>query len=129
MPPWHKCQTVNRTHTTDSDSEPHKSRYGVAPAVRVPGGFLACTHEVSPDTALGRTYLHRFVLVDDAFSLAAASEPFFLAERGIEFAAGLLAGEDRDELLLAFGVRDASAFVVRLSLGAVLGSLRELGGA
>ena len=102
---------------------------GGTQAVRVPGGFLACTHEVSLDPALGRTYLHRFVLVDDALSLAAASEPFFLADRGIEFAAGLLAGEDRDDLLLSYGVRDANAFVARLSLREVLGSLREPGGA
>lgn len=99
---------------------------GGTQAVRVPGGFLTATHEVSLAPGLGRTYLHRFLLVDEGFTPRGATEPFFLLERGIEFAAGLLADPGRDELLLSFGVRDATAAIARLSLAAVLSRLREL---
>ncbi len=99
---------------------------GGTQAVPVPGGFLTATHEVAVAPGVGRTYLHRFLLVDDAFVPRAVTEPFHLVERGVEFAAGLLPDPGRDELLLSFGSKDRSAHLVRLPLGGTLASLRDL---
>lgn len=58
-------------------------------------------------------YVHRFLLFDSKWKLAASSPDFFLQHRGIEFCAGI-ARIDRG-YVLAYGVNDGAASLMWLS--------------
>lgn len=69
-------------------------------------GYLCLTHDVSfSDHA--RTYLHRFVKLNDDFCIESMTEPFYFMRRGIEFCAGL--ATDGDKLVASFSVDDSRA--------------------
>jgi glycosyltransferase involved in cell wall biosynthesis len=86
------------------------------------GQWLYVTHEVVHAGKRDRIYLHRFVLLDDAFRVAAVSPTFYFEQKGIEFCAGLT--RHGDDLLLSYGVADASAHVMRVSEQSVLDFVR-----
>jgi glycosyltransferase involved in cell wall biosynthesis len=87
------------------------------------GGHLFVVHEVDRSERAAQ-YLHRFVLLDERFALAAISRPFTFAAERVEFCAGMaLRGGD---LVLSFGVSDAAAGLAVVALGEVLGLLDSL---
>jgi predicted GH43/DUF377 family glycosyl hydrolase len=78
--------------------------------------WLALIHEVAEDDGK-RIYEHRFVEFDSeaSWAITGISMPFaFLETRAIEFAAGLARRGDR--LVASFGVRDAEAWIVELTV-------------
>ena len=80
------------------------------------GIWMAIVHEVAQDGPR-RIYEHRFVEFDEAadWQIVAVSPPFAIREhRSIEFCAGLAVKGLR--LVASFGVRDAEAWLVELSL-------------
>jgi hypothetical protein len=84
------------------------------------GRWLALIHEVAL-SGEARVYEHRFVLFDETrdFAIVGVSPIFYFRRaRGIEFAAGLARHGDR--LVASFGVHDAEAWLVELSLEALL---------
>ena len=83
------------------------------------GRRLALVHEVADDAG-GRIYEHRFVLFhEDGWRIVGWSPAFAFRElRTIEFAAGL--ARTGDQLVATFGVRDAEAWMVEMSLAEVL---------
>lgn len=104
-----------------------------APAPRLAAGFrggsqlvplgggiwLALAHEVAEDEGR-RIYEHRFVSFDEAagWAIVGVSLPFaFLEQRAIEFAAGLAMKGGR--LVASFGVRDAEAWLVEMTVAEV----------
>ena len=97
---------------------------GGSGAVRSGDGWLYAVHEAVLPGPDERQYLHRFVLLGDDFRVRAASDPFRLVHRGIEFAAGLARDEATGRLVLSFGVEDRRACLGFLDEAAVLASLR-----
>ena len=86
---------------------------GGSQGVTTEDGYLFVIHEVDHSEHTLR-YLHRFVLVNDAFALAAVSRPFTFTSDRIEFCAGMARRDS--ELVLSFGVSDAAAGLATLSL-------------
>jgi tetratricopeptide (TPR) repeat protein len=84
-------------------------------------GWLFVVHDVVFHGS-GRIYLHRFVLLNEAFALIAMSDLFYFERLGIEFCAGLARVEDR--LIASYAVNDGSARLAVFSLQRVLGLLR-----
>lgn len=93
------------------------------------GHYLGVVHEsvdFPPGTVPRRVYQHRFIELSDDYPspyLTRISEPFSFHGRGIEFAAGMvLLGED---LVISYGVNDATAWLLRLPLEQALGMMKE----
>ena len=94
-------------------------------------GYLFLIHEV---TFFGtqRVYSHRFIHMTSAITkngdrrwdITSLSCPFYFREMGIEFAAGLAV--DGDDIVASFGVRDAEAWLVRMSADQVATQLVPL---
>lgn len=74
------------------------------------GGWLAVTHEAAGSYG-GKVYTHRLAWFDAKGALAAASRPFILRQRGIEFVAGLSWMGDGRRLVISFGVNDAESWL------------------
>ena len=95
------------------------------------GGYLFLVHEV---TFFGtqRVYSHRFIHLtssttksgDRRWDITSLSCPFYFREMGIEFAAGL--ATDGNDIVASFGVRDAEAWLVRMSADQVTKQLVPL---
>jgi glycosyltransferase involved in cell wall biosynthesis len=68
-------------------------------------GWLCVTHEVTwrPE----RIYMHRFIKLDREMRVVAITDPFYFANVGIEFCAGL--ARDGEKIIASFGINDASA--------------------
>ena len=96
---------------------------GGSPGVRLDDGWLFLGHVSAQFQGAGRTYLHRFVKLDEDLAVVGISEPFRFIHDGIEFAAGLVRERDRERLILSFGVRDAEAWVGRIDLADALAML------
>jgi hypothetical protein len=88
--------------------------------------YLAMIHEAVdlPGSIPARVYQHRFVEFDfSGYEIQRISLPFSFHGRGLEFAAGMvLVGDD---LIISYGVGDASAWLLRLPLERALGMLKE----
>lgn len=123
------CRARDHVATVQSDGKEWVVK-GHCPAPVLAGGFrggsqlvpvgrgiwLAIVHEVAQDGPR-RIYEHRFVEFDEAagWQIVAVSQPFaFREQRAIEFCAGLAVKGLR--LVASFGVRDAEAWLVELSL-------------
>jgi tetratricopeptide (TPR) repeat protein len=94
-------------------------------------GYLFLVHEVTFfDTR--RVYSHRFIHLTSSvtktgerrWDITSMSCPFYFRELGIEFAAGL--ATDGEDLVASFGVRDAEAWLVRMSADHVAAQLVPL---
>jgi SAM-dependent methyltransferase len=66
----------------------------------------------------GRVYTHRWVWFDSVWRLAKLSAPFFLQERGIEFAGGL--AQRGDDLVISYGLWDREAWLATVPVAEVL---------
>jgi predicted GH43/DUF377 family glycosyl hydrolase len=93
---------------------------GGSQGVPLDDGWLFAVHEVDPAGRALR-YLHRFVLLDARFELAAVSAPFTFTSDRVEFCAGM--ARRGDELVLSFGVSDAAAGLAVLPVEEALASL------
>ena len=82
---------------------------GGSQAIPLDGGHLCLIHEPVERGDSGRLYRHRWVWFDERWQLARLSAPFFLQERGIEFAAGL--ARRGDDLIISYGVWDRDAWI------------------
>lgn len=130
----YSCWEAGRTaFAADVDDRWHVTLLGESPAIArgwrggsqvINAGdnrWLALVHEVAADDGR-RIYEHRFVLFDDGCDIVGWSPPFAFREtRTIEFAAGL--ARRGDQLVATFGVRDAEAWMVEMSLAEVLGMI------
>lgn len=94
---------------------------GGSQVIPIDGGWIYLTHEVV-FSGKKRTYLHRFVALDDDLRLTGVTNPFWFRERTIEFVAGL--ARDGNRLCVSFGWRDSEAFIAELDLDAVLRAMR-----
>ena len=82
------------------------------------GAWLSLAHDMR--YVQGRKfYWHLFYAVDSTGRMLAQSEPFKLAENGIEFAAGLAWG-DGERVMISFGVDDMECRLGETSLAAIL---------
>jgi tetratricopeptide (TPR) repeat protein len=99
---------------------------GGSQAVRIAGGWLYVTHEVAWRQDQRRLYLHRFVTLDDEFTVRGFTEPFYFRNQGIEFAAGLGYDPRRGQLVVSFGCHDREAHLAFVDAASVLGRLRPL---
>ncbi|HTW98483.1 MAG TPA: glycosyltransferase, partial [Acidimicrobiales bacterium] len=96
---------------------------GGTPGVRIGNGWIFLVHECVWMPGGRRRYPHRFVILGDDLTVKVVSRPFFFLDRTIEFAAGMAA--DGEDLVVSFGVGDASAWCARLPLGALLEALHR----
>lgn len=78
-------------------------------------GLLAVVHEAHVGADGLRTYWHRFARFEKDGELIALTAPFVFLDRQIEFCAGLAWHPDHKDLMVSFGVRDAEAWVARVS--------------
>ena len=99
---------------------------GGSQVIDIRGERLALIHEAIdlPGANPARVYQHRFVSFHRTGTwIERISDPFCFHGRGIEFAAGMvLTGDD---LIISYGVGDASAWLLRLPLEQALGMLRS----
>lgn len=122
-------QLVVDSSTTGPPSATHFR--GGSQGVPFNDGYLFLIHEV---TFFGtqRVYSHRFIHMtsgimksgDRRWDITSLSCPFYFREMGIEFAAGLAV--DGDDIVASFGVRDAEAWLVRMSANQVAKQLVPL---
>lgn len=104
-----RCEPLSgRTHVARETEGPEIATgfRGGSQGVAVHGGHLFAVHEVNADEQALR-YLHRLVLLDQRFELAAISPAFTFTTDRVEFCAGM--ARRGDELVLSFGVSDAAA--------------------
>ena len=93
----------------------------LVPHPKAPGLWWAIVHEVAVSQGR-RVYEHRFVAFDEEadWKIVRVSPPFaFLETRSIEFCAGLCVNDD-ESLMASFGVRDAEAWLARISIDDVV---------
>ncbi len=109
------------SYTTTGDLT-HGRLRGGSQLIAVPGGYLCVVHDVSWPGNNTRVYLHRFVLLSDAYKIISMTDPFYFQKRGIEFCAGL--AYDGRKLVASFGVDDSSAHFGIFSLESVMRALR-----
>jgi glycosyltransferase involved in cell wall biosynthesis len=90
---------------------------GSSQLIQFMDGWLAVIHEVNEMPGAGeRSYLHRFVFFDRAFTIKRWSRQFYLQRRGIEFVAGLCWHPDKRRLVISWGAnRDSEAWVGTIS--------------
>lgn len=86
-------------------------------------GFLFVVHEAVAAGG-GRSYSHRFVLLDETYRLSAYSPRFRFVHPGVEFCAGL--AQHGQDLVLTFGVGDRAAGIAVVPSAEVLGLLDEV---
>lgn len=107
---------------------------GGSQVVKVPDGYLCLVHDVTFDGGNSRTYLHRFVLLDDKLSVTKMSPLFYFKKRGIEFCAGLAfdpaptpfhVTQTHGRLIASFGVDDCSAWFAEFDYANVIAALSE----
>jgi glycosyltransferase involved in cell wall biosynthesis len=90
---------------------------GGSQAIPFKCGYLAVVHEASVDpTNNKRTYWHRFARFNSEMELVCLSLPFVFFDRQIEFCCGVAYCPNRNNLILSFGVRDAEAWVAKVSI-------------
>lgn len=90
---------------------------GGSQAIPFKNGYIAVVHEASVDpTNNKRTYWHRFAWFNKDMDLRRVSLPFVFFDRQIEFCCGLAYHPDRNSLIISFGVRDAEAWVAKVSI-------------
>lgn len=102
-----------------------ENQRGGSPLIPFDDGWLFVAHEVSHDTGR-RTYLHRFILLDEGLRLKAVTEPFYFRTPSVEFCSGLLAWPTADKLLVSFGSLDSEAYLGVFEAAAVRQSLRRV---
>lgn len=95
---------------------------GGSQGIRVNGYYLFLLHEVA-EHADGRHYYHRFLALDGDLCFAALSPAFYLQHKGIEFVAGLCADKNNEDLVIAWGYKDAEARLSRFPLSKVMALL------
>lgn len=100
----------------------HGRLRGGSQAVRVDDGWIFVVHDVALPGG-GRTYLHRFGLLNDKLELVAMTDPFYFERLGIEFCAGL--ARCGSQLVASYAVNDGSARFGIFDLVAVRDGLRE----
>jgi glycosyltransferase involved in cell wall biosynthesis len=98
---------------------------GGGPLLPWDAGWLAVLHEAK-DTAHGREYAHRFVVLAADGVARSASDPFCFRKPGVEFAAGLAFNHDDSEVVVSFGAEDSMAWIATVPAGAVRALLRPL---
>jgi tetratricopeptide (TPR) repeat protein len=99
---------------------------GGSQAVEVQGRYLFVVHESVDFEDGGRVCPHRFIFMDQAFSITHISPQFFFLDRALEFCTGLAL---RGELLTAsFGYGDREAHVASVHLGEILAMLQPVSG-
>lgn len=95
---------------------------GGTQVVGVDGVYLCLVHEsVFLEQIPHKVYTHRWVELSPHFRITRVSPPFTFQGRGIEFAAGLVRQDG--EVIVSYGVNDASAWLLRVPLVDVLGTL------
>jgi tetratricopeptide (TPR) repeat protein len=97
---------------------------GGSQAVPIAGGWLFLAHEVVSHGAASRVYLHHLVFLTWEFEVGAVSAPFYFAQKGLEFCAGIVVDETGGKLLASVGLGDRRAVVAQLPLAAVLAHLK-----
>ena len=102
-----------------------KTWRGSAGPVSIPDSDrrLMLVHDViirnRPGGRSERTYLHRFIECDAAFSLTRVSRPFVFMEEGIEFACGMTLSHNGANLMIGVGIQDKRAYLCQVSLAEV----------
>jgi predicted GH43/DUF377 family glycosyl hydrolase len=93
---------------------------GGSQGISVEGGWLFVAHEVVRQ-ADPRVYVHRFVQFDQDLRLVAASPRFTFTGAAVEMCLGLAARNG--ELVLTYGVQDATAWIAVVEAAEVLATL------
>lgn len=94
---------------------------GGSPLVAVDSTYLTIVHAGADRPDGSRVYLHRFVSLDETFSIVGISRQFIFRQQGIEFAAGLaIAG---DEAVVSYGVSDKESWLASVPLSSLMGLL------
>lgn len=79
-------------------------------------GWIAVVHEAISGPDGKRTYWHRFAWFEKSGQLRRLSIPFVFFDRQIEFCAGIAYHPNQNDLVISFGVRDAEAWVAKISI-------------
>ena len=100
---------------------------GGSQAIPFDGGRLTLIHEVQTEaSSKRRAYHHRFVWLDGTGRLARVSRPFFLRQKGVEFAAGLAWHPDGDRLLMSFSMGEREAWIAAVEAGDARALLQDV---
>ncbi len=109
------CETVFQ-YTPDYDF----SRFrGSASPVPFDEGYLMLIHEVVQHPDYTRTYLHRFVYLNDDFHVEKVSKPFIFNHIGIEYCLSMTIDHENKHLVMPVGIEDREAFLAFVDLDEV----------
>ncbi|MGH7890358.1 MAG: hypothetical protein ACRENF_07390, partial [Thermodesulfobacteriota bacterium] len=87
-------------------------------------GYLMLVHEVVVQPDYTRVYLHRFVFLDQDFTITKLSSPFTFRHQGVEYCCGMAINHTETELILTTGIEDREAYLCFIGLDSVRSALK-----
>lgn len=97
---------------------------GSASPIPFDEGFLLLVHEVTINDE--RMYTHRFVYLDQNFSMTKVSKPFTFLHKGIEYCCGMTLDHSEKNCLMTIGIEDKEALICTVSLETIREMLEVL---
>jgi SAM-dependent methyltransferase len=70
--------------------------------------------------------MHRFVKYDASFKLVGYTDAFYIAQLGIEFAAGIATNPETDDIVVSFGLADKESWLATFSPDSIRAALRSI---
>ena len=99
---------------------------GSAPPIEIDNGYLMLVHEVVHREGSSRVYLHRFLYLDENFTIQKLSRPFTFLHQGIEFCCSMTLDHSQKNLILPIGIEDREAYFCTIPLEQVRSLLKPL---
>jgi hypothetical protein len=98
---------------------------GSAPPIAFESGYLLLVHE-KIHNKIGRSYVHRFVYLNQDLVIQKVSRPFSMKSFEVEFSCGMTIDHAGENLLIGLGVEDKEAYIASVDLQTVRRLLRPL---
>ena len=99
---------------------------GSAAPIPLDQGYLVLVHEVVYHPDFRRSYIHRFLFLDESFTITQISQPFLFQHEGIEFCCGMTIDHSNKQLIMTIGSEDREAFFCFVPLNTVRSLLYPL---
>jgi len=90
---------------------------GSGGVIKYADGIVVMVHEVHHSPTW--IYLHRFLWLEEDYSGAKLTQPFYFTHLGVEFAAGIAEEPKTGNLIITSGLRDAESVVIKVPRTAV----------
>ncbi len=99
---------------------------GSAAPIAFDKGYLLLVHEVILNSDYSRCYLHRFLFLDEKFTVTKISKPFYFAHHGVEYCCSMTLNHEANELIIPIGIEDTEAHIYFFDCDAIRSLLYPL---